>query len=115
MNWRMFFFSEAGASLRKNALFERKIVLIEKKEPAIYRKSTFSPTCDAAYKAAISDDLILKFDSLIKKNKGNLLFKLQLVDIANEQQLAMLASKKVAVSSELLAELEQLGLNYKLN
>jgi DNA polymerase-3 subunit alpha len=64
---------------------------------------------------SISDELIQKIDALVKKNKGNLLLKLQLVDIANEQQLAMVATKKVSVSSELLMELEELGLNYKLN
>jgi DNA polymerase-3 subunit alpha len=64
---------------------------------------------------SISDELIQKIDNLVKKNKGNLLLKLQLVDIANEQQLAMVATKKVSVSSELLVELEELGLNYKLN
>lgn len=64
---------------------------------------------------SINETLIQKLDTLVKKNKGNLLLKLQLVDIANEQQLAMLATKKVGVSSELLEELEELGLNYKLN
>jgi DNA polymerase-3 subunit alpha len=64
---------------------------------------------------SISESLIQNFDALIKKNKGQLLLKLQLVDVANEQQLAMVATKKVNISSELLMELEGLGLNYKLN
>lgn len=64
---------------------------------------------------SISDQLIQKFETLLKKNKGDLLLKLQLVDVPNEQQLAMISAKKISVSSELLHQLEELGLNYKLN
>ncbi|HEX5625816.1 MAG TPA: DNA polymerase III subunit alpha [Saprospiraceae bacterium] len=63
----------------------------------------------------INDGLIRNLDILLKKNKGGLPVKVQVVDMENEQQLTMLTTRKMAVSSELLAGLESLGMNYKLN
>lgn len=54
-------------------------------------------------------------DKSLKAHKGNLPVKLQVIDMAQEQQLGFVSTKKVNVSSELLAELEDLGVNYKLN
>ncbi|HRG67373.1 MAG: DNA polymerase III subunit alpha [Saprospiraceae bacterium] len=64
---------------------------------------------------AITDELIKKMDKSLKAHKGNLPVKLQVIDMAQEQQLGFVSTKKVNVSSELLAELEDLGVNYKLN
>ncbi len=64
---------------------------------------------------SITDELIKKMDKSLKSHKGNLPLKLKVIDMAQEQQLNFSSAKKVSVSSELLAELEELGLNYKLN
>lgn len=63
----------------------------------------------------ISDQLIEKIDSILKNNKGNMQLKIQVIDLKQEQQLALASTKKVTISSELLIKLEELGLNYKLN
>lgn len=64
---------------------------------------------------AITDELIKRMDKSLKAHKGTMPLKLQVIDMAQEQQLGFVSTKKVSVSSELLAELEELGLNYKLN
>ncbi len=64
---------------------------------------------------AITDHMIRDLELLLRKNKGNLFMKIQLLDMENEQQLTMVSTKKVSVSSELITKLEELGLNCKLN
>jgi DNA polymerase III subunit alpha len=64
---------------------------------------------------AITETFIHDFEKIVKKNKGNMNMKLQLLDITNEQQLSFVSTKKLGVSNDLLSELEELGLNYKLN
>ena len=56
-----------------------------------------------------------KIDLLLKKHKGNLPIKMQVFDVDQQLQLPMICPKKIQLSSELLEELDSIGLSYKLN
>ncbi|MBP8724995.1 MAG: DNA polymerase III subunit alpha [Saprospiraceae bacterium] len=63
----------------------------------------------------IGSELGDRMELLFKKNKGNLPVHIQVLDAINKLQLEMMSPRKVAVSSELLSQIENLGLGYKLN
>ncbi len=61
------------------------------------------------------ENLADKIDQLLKKHKGTLPIKMQVFDIDQQLQLPMICPKKIQLSSELLEELDSIGLSYKLN
>ncbi|NOT36996.1 MAG: DNA polymerase III subunit alpha [Saprospiraceae bacterium] len=64
----------------------------------------------------IDKNTIQSFDQTCKKYKGLLLPKVIVHDLEHDLKLEFLAvKKKVAISNELLKELEDLGFHYKLN
>lgn len=46
----------------------------------------------------ISDQLIEKIDSILKNNKGNMQLKIQVIDLKQEQQLALASTKKLRLA-----------------
>ncbi len=64
----------------------------------------------------LDKEKINTIDSVFRKYKGTLLPKIIVVDLDQDIKLEFLAiKKKVSISNELLAELEEIGFNYKLN
>ncbi len=65
---------------------------------------------------SISTESIKRLDLTCKSNKGQLLPKFVVVDHTNDLKLEFLGvKKKISVTNELLAEIEDQGFNYKIN
>jgi DNA polymerase-3 subunit alpha len=66
--------------------------------------------------AHLSDETIRRIDQTCKKNKGHQILKFVVLDTEQEISLTFVGlKKKVNVCNELLADLEDIGLHYKLN
>lgn len=63
----------------------------------------------------LEDHFLSRMEKIVKKHKGNVNLKMQVFDLEEQMQLSFASGKKVNVSSELLEELEALGLSFKLN
>ena len=65
---------------------------------------------------SINDNMISGLFQTCKKHKGLLPVKVEIIDPSREIKLDFMSTKnKVEVSGDLLAELEDLGIAYKLN
>ena len=66
--------------------------------------------------AHLSDETIRRIDQTCKRNKGHQILKFVVLDTEQEISLTFVGlKKKVNVCNELLADLEDIGLHYKLN
>ncbi len=87
------------------------MVLLSSALPQLFKKSLH-----LFIKLEHADEILAeKIDLLLKKHKGNLPIKMQVFDVDQQLQLPMICPKKIQLSSELLEELDSIGLSYKLN
>lgn len=87
------------------------MVLLSSSLQSLYRKSV-----NILIKLdSLEENILSKMEKIVKKHKGNVNLKMQVFDLEEQMQVSFASAKKVNVSSELLEELESLGLSFKLN
>ncbi|MBK6824795.1 MAG: hypothetical protein IPG87_18130 [Saprospiraceae bacterium] len=65
---------------------------------------------------SVNKDMIKRLDQTLKKHKGHQIIRFNILDTEQELSLAFLGIKrKVTASGELFSELDELGVQYKIN